>query len=66
MIDLTKIEEKICPEVVHVLTEPTIEHGEEFLPGWYFWNETWSDRYGPYSTQEEAQNALDYYCETEL
>lgn len=21
---------------------------------WWFWNETWTDRYGPYETEQEA------------
>ena len=35
---------------------------------WFFWDETWSDRYGPFETQEIAQeectkydNSLDGY-----
>lgn len=38
--------------------------GEEpnMLPGWYFWDETWSD-HGPFATKEEAQSALLNYAE---
>jgi hypothetical protein len=34
--------------------------------GWYFWNETWSDCYGPYDTEEEAKEELNRYCVEEL
>lgn len=37
--------------------------GEEFLPGWYFWDETWVYRHGPFSTYEEAKTALRIYCD---
>ena len=33
------------------------------LPGWYFWDETWIFKYGPYDTREEAVEALENYCE---
>lgn len=29
---------------------------------WYFWDEVWVDRYGPYDTEEECKEALDRYC----
>lgn len=29
---------------------------------WWFWNETWSDRYGPYESKEEASKALFEYA----
>lgn len=31
--------------------------------GWYFWNETWTDAYGPYSCRLEAEIELQKYCE---
>ena len=31
--------------------------------GWWFWNEHWVDRYGPYATEEECRKELDRYCE---
>ena len=34
--------------------------------GWYFWDETWADRYGPYKTEEECRQKLDNYCKTYL
>lgn len=32
--------------------------------GWYFWDETWVNFYGPYDTQEEARGACVQYAET--
>lgn len=29
---------------------------------WYFWDETWADRVGPYDTEEDARIALKEYC----
>jgi len=34
------------------------ENGE-----WYFWNETWADRHGPFENEEAARKALAKYCE---
>lgn len=32
-----------------------------WIPGWYFWNEVWMCRYGPYKSKEEAiQGAVKY------
>ncbi len=33
---------------------------------WYFWIETWHDRYGPYETKEEAEANLRRYCKEVL
>lgn len=30
---------------------------------WYFYDETWIDRYGPYDTEKEARAALKRYCD---
>ena len=30
--------------------------------GWWFWDETWADRLGPFDTEEEARVALDKYA----
>ena len=29
---------------------------------WYFWNETWSDRSGPFETEAKAREGLSGYC----
>lgn len=33
---------------------------------WYFWEETWADRNGPYDTEEIAKSELKRYCELML
>lgn len=35
---------------------------KEYEGKWWFWDETWADRYGPYLTQTEAKAALLVYC----
>jgi hypothetical protein len=30
---------------------------------WYFWDETWADRHGPYDTEEIARAELKKYCD---
>jgi len=29
--------------------------------GWYFYDETWADQYGPFETEEKAREELDKY-----
>lgn len=43
--------------------ETTLGDGIEYLPGWYFTDET-SDFHGPFGTREEAIQMLNQYCET--
>ena len=31
---------------------------------WYFYNELWTDSYGPFETEEEARDALKQYAKT--
>lgn len=31
---------------------------------WFFYDETWSDRYGPYSSEKEAEEACSRYAKT--
>ena len=33
---------------------------------WWFCDETWVDRYGPFETEEEATDACVEYCKREL
>lgn len=33
---------------------------------WYFWDETWADRHGPFMTREECETALKKYADTYL
>lgn len=43
--------------------EGPIQEGRQSEPiGWYFWDETWADHYGPFATFEEAQDALVAYA----
>ena len=35
-------------------------HNEE--EKWYFYEETWSHRYGPYDTEQTARDELARYC----
>ena len=30
---------------------------------WYFWDETWADRCGPFESEAEARRELEIYCE---
>ena len=30
--------------------------------GWWFWDETWSDRHGPFLTEQVAHEKFDAYC----
>jgi len=34
----------------------------EDTDGWYFWDETWCNRYGPYASRDQAAEELDKYC----
>lgn len=42
--------------------QPNHEHHVWDRTGWYFWDETWADRNGPYYTEEAARKALAAYC----
>ncbi len=33
---------------------------------WYFWIESWHDRFGPYDTKEECEKQFDHYCKNVL
>lgn len=43
--------------------DPQIEHNAE---GWWFYDETWAFRCGPYPSAEAAQEGLREYARTEL
>jgi hypothetical protein len=38
----------------------------QYKDGWYFWDEAWCDKYGPYKTKIEAQLALNKYIKDYL
>lgn len=52
-IDMTKVEK--APDPVH-----------EFAGKWYFWDETWANRHGPYDTPAEAYEMLGTYITEHL
>lgn len=29
---------------------------------WYFWNEVWADRHGPFDTEELCREGIRLYC----
>ena len=43
-------------------SDPVHEHNGK----WYFWDESWSNRIGPYESEEEAARKLEQYCEQVL
>jgi len=38
----------------------------QYKDKWYFWNEVWSDIYGPFDSRKEAKEKLEIYCENFL
>lgn len=42
------------------------DDGTSSAPGWYYYDETWAHRYGPFDTSEEAAASLRNYLETQL
>ena len=30
---------------------------------WWFWDESWADRHGPFASEDEARRALSAYCD---
>lgn len=36
--------------------------GEHNEPGWYFWDETWTNAYGPYKDEAEANTKCAEYA----
>lgn len=37
-------------------------HQDETDQQWYFWDETWADRLGPFKTRKHAERNLIGYC----
>lgn len=49
-------------DAVHYVGSGTVDAwGTVVLPGWYFWDETWADRIGPYDSEPEARDGLAAY-----
>ena len=44
--------------------DPVFE--EEESGHWYFWDEAWFTKYGPYDSEEKARSELDRYCKEVL
>jgi hypothetical protein len=40
-------------------------HSPGWVAGWYFWNETWADRHGPFDSEEKAREELAIYVATQ-
>jgi len=32
------------------------------LEGWWFWDETWTNRIGPFKSKEESEIAINHYA----
>jgi hypothetical protein len=62
-----KEEERRGMDPIHYVTEPTVDYPDlpycrqEISPGWYFWDEVWVNRHGPFESREQAQEALNHY-----
>ncbi len=44
------------------MVDPVHEHEGK----WWFWDEVWADRVGPYDTETEAREAIVRYVREEL
>lgn len=42
---------------------PTMDPIHEEAGRWYFWDETWANRHGPFPDRAAASSALHAYCE---
>lgn len=47
-------------------TKPAVNPIHQDDDGWWFWQETWADREGPFDTKHEAEDAFAFYCRTVL
>jgi hypothetical protein len=45
---------------------PDDKHIEYFAGEWWFWDETATERYGPYKSKQEARDKLKQYAEEVL
>ena len=53
---------------VHYVTErEKLEFSDTYdEPGWYFWDETWVARYGPFPTETSCEEKLGQYVKEVL
>lgn len=42
--------------------KPCTQQQRDHPAGWHFWNESWSEAFGPYSTEQACREALERYC----
>ena len=54
------------PIFLHGIEGPFQEGRQSDPVDWYFWDETWADHYGPFTSFEEAQDALAAYAKKDL
>ncbi len=59
---LKKMLENVNPNMDGPSSGPVHFHEEK----WWFWDEVWVDRIGPFDTETEARTVLKRYCEEEL
>lgn len=70
VVDLTHLGREVPSQAVclprdpvHALREAERDElGRWDIPGWYFWDETWSNRHGPFATRAEAVEARENYA----
>lgn len=58
VIDYSKLDDKIDKSQCMKQSPTHEENGK-----WYFWDETWTERQGPYETEEECGQSLSKYCD---
>lgn len=67
MLDGKELETASERDPVHYVEVETVsEWGGVEKPGWYFWDESWANRLGPYESKEEAEKMLNKYCDEVL
>ena len=49
-------------EKINIIADSISKTRRKHKNKWYFWNETWSDRFGPFNTKEKAEKELDFYA----
>lgn len=47
-------------------TQDPVHKDPESENDWYFWDETWVDKVGPFNSETEARTALDKYVKEYL
>lgn len=60
--ELEKMLENVNPEADVPSSDPVHFHEDK----WWFWDEVWVDRMGPFETEEEARKEIVRYCKEVL